>query len=248
MVDAPNTVGPPATGIFGVGIALGVGDGPGVGVGPNVIVCLQTSGTDENAKLLSRTRQEKLYVPFWDNVYWVESEPGLPTFFSTSFVVPSGKVNSTAVISPSTSVPEQVIVVVNGGVPLEGDRVRPVQLGIELFDVPVGVGVGEGPGVAEGPGVGVGDGPCVGVWDGPVVGVLVAMLNTSWHFCVLTAFGVTCGTVGATDCLFSSCVEVRYATTPITTVRMVTKSRYQYFLKNDICYCHAPSTKTSAAI
>ena len=64
MVDAPRIIGLlPATGIFGV---CGVGDGPSVGelagvfVGPKPNDFLHTSGTDENVKLLSRTRHEKL--------------------------------------------------------------------------------------------------------------------------------------------------------------------------------------------
>jgi len=93
--------------------------------------------------------------------------------------------------------------------------------------VPVGVGVGLGPGVL----VGVGPGVPVGVG----VGVLGVMVNTSLQL-VLTAFGVTCGTVGATDCWFSSLVDVKYATAPIPTVMTVTKTRYQYFFTKFILF------------
>ena len=94
-------------------------------------------------------------MPFCGMVYWVESEPGLPTFFSTSFFVPSGRVNSTAVMSPSTSFPEQVTVVVNDGVPVEGESVSPVHSGGVLLEGGVGDGVGDGPGVFVGVGPGV---------------------------------------------------------------------------------------------
>ena len=185
----------------------------------------------------------------------MESEPGLPTFFSTSFFVPSGRVNSTAVMSPSTSLPVQVAVVVNDGVPVDGESVMPVHSGGVLLDIGVGVGVAVGPGVlvGVGPGVTVGDGPgvTVGLGPGVLVGVgltLGVMANTNLQFVRFTAFGVTCGTVGATDCWFSSLVEVKYATIPMPTVRKVTNSKYQYFLKKLRGYFHTPSTNTSASI
>lgn len=43
--------------------------------------------------------------------------------------MPSGRVNSAAVISPPTIVPVQVSVVVYGIVPVDGERVRSVQSG-----------------------------------------------------------------------------------------------------------------------
>lgn len=76
-MDAPRTEVPPETGILGVawvgdgprvGVGPGVEVGPAVGVGPMVMVVLHTSGTSEKTKLLSRTRQEKLKVPFWVTV------------------------------------------------------------------------------------------------------------------------------------------------------------------------------------
>ena len=48
------------------------------------------------------------------------------------------------------------------------------------------------------------------------------------------ALGVTCGTVGATGDCCSSFVLVRYATTPIPTVMMVTVIKYQYFFRKCI--------------
>lgn len=116
------------------------------------------------------------------------------------------------------------MVVVNDGVPLSGDRVNPVHSGTWLVpEVGVAVGplVGEGVGVSAGP---VGDG----------VGVLGVMANTSWQEFVPDALGVAWGTVGATDCWVWSLVEVKYATTPMTTVRTVTNSKYQYFFKKFI--------------
>ena len=67
-------------------------------------------------------------------------DPGLPTFFSTSFVVPSGRVNSTAVISPSLSLPVHLRVSERGAVPEVGLRVRSVHSGV-VFPCDVGVGV-----------------------------------------------------------------------------------------------------------
>lgn len=68
--------------------------------------------------------------------------------------------------------------------------------------------------MGDGPGVFVIDGVDVGVDVGPPVAVGVGVfdvdrLKTSWQLTVFNALGVTCGTVGATACLFSSCVEVR---------------------------------------
>lgn len=108
-----------------------------------------------------------------------------------------------------------------------------------LVGVASGTSVGVGPGVLVGVGPGVPVGVGVGVGPGvPVrvgVGVLGVMVNTSLQF-VLTAWGVACGTVGATDCSVSRRVLVRYATTPIPTVRIVTSNRYQYFFRKDICF------------
>ena len=154
----------------------------------------------------------------------VERDPRLPTFCSINLVVPSGRVNSTAVMSPSISLPVHLSVTVNGAVPLVGFKARSVHTGAVLL-VSVGVLVG----VAVGVLVGVPDGVPVLVG----VGVFAVMLKDTLH-ALLTAFGVTCGTFGATDDSLSSLVDVKYATTPTPTVMMVTAIKYQYFFKNFI--------------
>gem|GEM_PF-2876435 len=99
------------------------------------------------------------------------------------------------------------------------------------------VGVGVGPGVSVGVIVGVG--VLVGVGPGVLVGVGIGvfgvMEKTSLQL-ELTAYGVACGTVGATDWSVSSFVEVMYATTPIPIVRKVTSNKYQYFFKKFISF------------
>ena len=175
---APSTDGTPETGIFGVGIGVGVGDGPGVAVGPNVGVGpVETRQFSEETHtlLLSRTWQEKLYAPEVMMVYVVVSEPGLPTFCSTSLVDPSGIVNSAAVISPSSSRPVQVNVTVYGGVPDVGLTVSSVHTGFVFPNTGVGVTVGDGAAVGVGVSVGVGGGVCVGVFVVVPVGVGVAV-------------------------------------------------------------------------
>lgn len=143
-------------------------------------------------------------------------------------------VNSAAVMSPSGSLPVQVNVTVYGGVPLAGSTTRSTHTGLVFPGFGVGVGVDVGVGDGVGPSVGVG----VGVGLAPVVGVDVGVLGTEMEKESLqaeaTACGVSCGTVGATGACCSSFVLVTYATTPMPTVMMVTRIRYQYFLKNDI--------------
>ena len=173
----------------------------------------------------------------------VVSDPGLPTFFSTSLVVPSGSVNSTAVISPSVSLPVQVRVTVYGGVPVEGFKAKSVHSGV-VFPCGVGVDVGVFVGALIGVFVGVLVGVLVGVFVGvpvpgtPVfvgVGVFTVIVKDTLQ-ALLTAFGITCGTFGATGFCVSSFVDVKYATTPSPTVMMVTAIKYQYFLKNLISF------------
>jgi len=213
---APSTDGTPAIGTFGVGIGVGVAVVPGGGVGP---VDTRQSSDDIQTLLLSRTRHEKLYAPVLVTVYVVAIDPGLPTFCSTSLVDPSGMVNSAAVISPSSSLPTQVRETVYGTVPVAGSTVRSTQMGLELpaTGVGVGVGVGSSGGVGVGVGVpvesgGVGVGVGVPVEPGGVgvgVGVLSGLMEkTSLQF-TSVAFGVTCGTVGATGVCCSSLVLVR---------------------------------------
>lgn len=124
--------------------------------------------------------------------------------------------------------------------PLAGSTTRSTHTGLVLPGIGVGVSVAVGFGVDVG--VGDGDGPAVGVDVGvglaPVVGVVVGVLETEMEKESLqaeaTACGVSCGTVGATGACCSSLVLVRYATTPMPIVMTVTRSKYQYFLKNDI--------------
>lgn len=112
---------------------------------------------------------------------------------------------------------------------MAGSTVRSTQTGFVLPATGVGVGVGVDVG---GGGVGVGVGvpvSCGGVGVG--VGVLSTPIeNTSLQF-ISDAFGVTCGTVGATGVVCSNFVLVRYATTPMPMVIIVTSIRYQYFLR-----------------
>ena len=80
-----------------------------------------------------------------------------------------------------------------------------VGVGLGLPPVP-GVGLGVGLGVAEGVGSGVAVG--VGVGDAPGIGVGVACTNVNVRWQAGTsAFGLACGTVGATGC----CVVSRLA-------------------------------------
>ena len=126
----------------------------------------------------------------------MDSDPGLPTFFSTVLVCPSPKENDAAVISPSRSIPEQVRVIAKGALPELGLTVSPVHSGVSL-DRWVGEGVGVGVAVGCGVGVGVAVGTGVVVTVGVTVGVIVAIANASVQAGAI-AFGFTWGTVGAT--------------------------------------------------
>lgn len=145
----------------------------------------------------------------------VDKEPELPTFFSTTLVLPSPNEKSAAVISPLLSRPEQVRVTVSDALPEVGETDNPVQSGTLLDD---GVGVGVGVGVIVRVGVGVTVGVTVGE---PMENARVQAGSD--------ALGLTWGTLGATGLVWVSFILVTTVATPKTIVMMVAKIRCQYF-------------------
>lgn len=109
-------------------------------------------------------------------------DPELPTFFSTTLVLPSPKEKSTAVTSPLLSRPEHVRVIVSGALPDDGETDNAVQSGTLLV---CGVGVGVGVFVIVGVTV------MVGVTVGEPIENAKVQAGSD-------AFGLTWGTFGAT--------------------------------------------------
>lgn len=141
----------------GVSVAVTVATGVAVGVsvvdvvgalvalvaGRIVITFLQASPVGEKTLSLSRTRHDAPSEPIVLYVCATLMDPGLPTFFSTVWDVPSPNINSAAMIRPPGSTPAQVNVTLCG-VPLAVviSEVRLAQYGEELLGVGVGVWVG----------------------------------------------------------------------------------------------------------
>jgi hypothetical protein len=100
-----------------------------------------------------------------------------------------------------------------------------------LVGVLVGVFVGVSAGVPVGVSVGV---PVVSTPVGVGVPVESVRLNVSVH--ASAAFGVVCGTLGATGVVLVSCWLVRRVTTPSPAVIRVMMMKYQYCLINFIYY------------
>lgn len=105
----------------------------------------------------------------------------------------------------------------------------------------VGAGVAVGPGVVGvgvGPGVAVGVGVAVGPGVGVGVAVGTARVKESMH-AGSAAFGVTCGTVGATGLVVVNFWLVRKTTTASPSVKRRTNIMCQYCFRNFILLPYA---------